>query len=82
MRFNCSYSSTDGLYWKYQAVGSKQHKIISNSRSGFLMTYFQRGGRHTVELNNETGSCDLIITRLTVEDAGTYVCKRVYGDGL
>ena len=41
--------------------------------------YYQRGGRHRVELNSDTGSSDLFITRLTIEDAGTYVCKRVEG---
>ena len=82
VRLNCSDSSIDGLYWKYQAIGTTQQTIVSNSRSGLLLMYYQRGGRHAVELNSDIGSSDLLITRLTIKDAGTYLCKRLDGGEL
>ena len=79
VRLNCSDSSRNDLYWKHQGVGTTQRKFMSTAESCSLLTFYQRGGRHSVESNTDTGSCDLLITRLTAEDAGTYVCKREDG---
>ena len=42
----------------------------------------ERGGRHSVEVDDSSGSCVLMIKRLQVEDAGTYICRRDDGEYL
>ena len=43
---------------------------------------YELGGRHSVEVDDSSGSCDLLIKRLSVDDAGTYICRRDDGEYL
>ena len=75
-RLNCS--STPG--------GSVEWKRIFSKGSSFTLSYiyvppnlhkpYATGGRHNVSLDPLTGACDLMITNVTEDDAGKYVCTE------
>ena len=81
VRLNCSDSRTDSLNWIHGSFGSHGRTYIHISGIGMFSKY-ELGGRHSVEVDDSSGSCDLLIKRLSVEDAGTYTCRRDDGEYL
>ena len=81
VRLNCSDPKLDTLHWIHVPLGSRTQTYIYNSGIGIQMEY-KLGGRHSVEVDDSSGSCDLLIKRLSVEDAGTYICRRDDGEYL
>ena len=81
VRLNCSDPQIDSLHWMHASPGSQSRKYIYLSGIGVSMDY-ERGGRHSVEVDDSSGSCDLRIEQLQVEDAGTYICRRDDGEYL
>ena len=79
VRLNCSDpSSEDSLNWIHTPPDSSKRTYIYISGMGVFIDY-ELSGRHSVEVDDSSGSCDLLIKRVSVEDAGTYICRR--GDG-
>ena len=57
-----------------------EHNYIYTSGNIGMQVKCERGGRHNVEVDASSGSCDLLIKQLSVEDAGTYTCRRDNGE--
>ena len=81
VRLNCSDPEINSLHWIHVPLGSQMRTYIYNSGIGLQLKY-ELGGRHSVEVDDSSGSCDLLIKRLSVEDAGTYTCRRDDGEYL
>ena len=81
VRLNCSDPLRDTLHWSHVPLGSQMRTYIYNSGIGVHLRY-KLGGRHSVEVDDSSGSCDLLIKQLSVEDAGTYTCHRDDGEYL
>ena len=81
VRLNCSDPEINSLHWMHVSIGSQMRTCIYNSGIGLQLKY-ELGGRHSVEVDDSSGSCDLLIKRLSVEDAGTYTCRRDDGEYL
>ena len=81
VRWNCSDPEINSLHWSHVPLGSQMRTYIYNSGIGVQLKY-ELGGRHSVEVDDSSGSCDLLIQRLSVEDAGTYICRRDDGEYL
>ena len=80
VRLNCSdTSSRDSLNWIHESLDSLQRKYIYIPGIGVFIDY-KLGGRHSVEVDDSSGSCDLLIKQVLVEDAGTYICNRDDGE--
>ena len=71
VRLNCSDADISTLYWIHQHAGTSIENEISYPGMGILPKY-ELGGRHRVEF--ESGSCNLVITNISVIDAGRYAC--------
>ena len=71
LRLNCSDADRRPLYWTHQPAGTSITSEISYPGLGIL-TKYQKGGRHRVEM--ESGSCNLVITNISTDDAGMYDC--------
>ena len=81
VRLNCSDPEINSLHWSHVPLGSQMRTYIYNSGIGLQLKY-KLGGRHSVEVDDSSGSCDLLIKQLSVEDAGTYICRRDDGEYL
>ena len=81
VRLNCSDPLRNSLHWSHVSLGSQLRTYIYNSGLGLQLKY-ELGGRHSVEVDDSSGSCDLLIKQLSVEDAGTYICRRDDGEYL
>ena len=49
---------------------------------GVLSGRYATSGRYNVEVNSSIGQYDLVIRRVKLEDAGTFVCIDDFGNGL
>ena len=58
---------------------SSSDPYIYSPGIGIFLKY-ELGGRHSVEVGDSSGSCDLLIERVSEEDAGTYTCRRDDGE--
>ena len=75
VRFTCFYKDVYSLHWSLLQVGAWEELTVYVSGVGISVNY-RSAGRHSVELNPDAGSCLLHIRNISMEDAGTYICRR------
>ena len=66
------------MNWKYRPLGAAASFSFYDQWVGMVKAY-RDSGRHTIEQGS--GRCDLVITNVSTNDAGTYECCDDYGDG-
>ena len=74
-RLNCSAPTGGSVEWKRRLP--KQFSYIYVHP--WLHKPYDTGGRHNVSLDPLTGACDLVITNVTEDDAGKYICTETIG---
>ena len=80
IRLNCGTSYPHPVYWTHIPVG--ESVAIDVYVVGVLSGSYATSGRYNVDVDASIGQYDLVIRRVQLEDAGTFVCIDDYGNGL
>ena len=77
--FNCSTNLTSSeIYWFHYVVGDIKGRSFVYGQDQFHSRYLDR---FQMEKNAATGSYNLIITSVSIDDAGRYECRDDSGLG-
>ena len=77
--FNCSTTlASSEIHWFHYVVGDTKDRSFVYGYDQFYSSYL---GRFQMEKNVATGSYNLIITSISIHDAGRYECQDDFGRG-
>lgn len=74
VRLNCSTDLSKPVNWQFGPDSTRMADLFIGGEG--LVRPYTTSGRHTVDVDPATGRYDLIITNLSAEDGGVYVCSE------
>lgn len=74
VRLSCSTDARKGVNWQYgEELSSMKDVYIAEEGLG---RQYRKSMRHKIDINTTTGQYDLLISNVTQEDDGFYICSE------